>query len=205
MKFFNALPFAAIFVLSSLFAVVSHSEPLEPRALVELTVDEVVADMKANADVYAGNPDKLQAMVLERLGSHFNFQRMTQLAMARHWGDADNEQKVTISREFRKLLARTYANSMFDYRDVPIRVVSEQKANPRSTIVKLRIDSRSGEAVELLLRMENRNERWQVIDVVVGGISLVITYRGVFNDQISQSGIDGLITSLEQDNLDAGV
>lgn len=205
MKFLKAFPFAVLFLLSSLFALAGHGEPLEPRALVELTVDDVVADMKANADVYSGSSDKLQAMVLERLGSHFNFQRMTQLAMARHWADADDEQKVTISREFRKLLARTYANSMFDYRNAPIKVVGEQKANARSTIVKLRIASQSGESVELLLRMENRNERWQVIDVVVGGISLVITYRGVFNDKISQSGIDGLITSLEQDNLDAGL
>src|SRR5690606_12330643 len=65
-----------------LLAVAVEAEPLEPRHLVEITVDEVMADMKASAETYTRDPAALQAMVIERVGPHFNFPRMAQLAMA---------------------------------------------------------------------------------------------------------------------------
>ncbi|MFA5552218.1 MAG: ABC transporter substrate-binding protein [Trueperaceae bacterium] len=188
-----------------LLAVAVEAEPLEPRRLVEITVDEVMADMKASAETYTRDPAALQAMVIERVGPHFNFPRMAQLAMARHWATATPAQRRAIAGEFRTLLARTYANAMFEYRDAPIRVMGEQKSNPRNRVVKLRLDSPSGQPVDLLVRLENRNERWQVIDVVVGGISLVITYRGAFNDRIGKSGINGLIADMRGNNLGVSV
>ena len=188
-------------VFVSALSLSAHAVPNDPRSLVEFTVDEVLADMKANEGVYKDDQDKLQAMVLERMAPHFNFQRMTQLAMGKHWGTATPAQKSAISKEFRQLLARTYANSMFTFRNEQIAVQGKQKGNERSTTVKVRVSSSSGKPVDLLLRMENRNDRWQVIDVVVDGISLVITYRGSFNEGISKAGIDGLISDMKNDNL----
>lgn len=188
-----------------LIAGVARADSLEPRRLVELTVDEVMADMQVNAERYTRDPAALQAMVIERVGPHFNFPRMAQLAMGRHWAAATPAQRRAIAGEFRALLARTYANAMFAYRDDPIRVMGEQQTNPRNRVVKLRLDSRSGQPVDLLVRLESRNERWQVIDVVVGGISLVITYRGAFNDRIGKAGIDGLIADMRANNLGVSV
>lgn len=191
-----------IWLLLPLFLVsFAHAEALAPRQLVAATVDEVLADMRLNAAVYSADATKLQAMVMERVGPHFNFQRMAQLAMARHWPTATKEQKAAVSTEFRTLLARTYANAMFDFRDAEVKVMGEQQSSPRSTMIKLRVESRSGQPVDLLLRLENRNERWQVIDVVVGGVSLIITYRGSFNDRISKGGIDSLISDMRSGNL----
>lgn len=188
-------------VLMGALSAGAHAVPNDPLSLVELTVDQVLADMKTNEAVYSQDKDKLQAMVLERMAPHFNFNRMTQLAMGKHWGTASAAQKAAITKEFRQLLARTYANSMFTFRNEQIAVQGKQKGNERSTTVKVRVSSSSGQPVDLLLRMENRNERWQVIDVVVDGISLVITYRGTFNDGISRAGIDGLIADMKNDNL----
>ena len=41
---------------------------------------------------------------------------------------------------------------------------------------------------------------WKVYDVTVDGISLVTTYRSTFADQVSKSGIEGLIESLREMN-----
>lgn len=190
-----------LMVFMGALSLAAHAVPNDPLSLVELTVDQVLADMKTNEAVYSQDKDKLQAMVLKRMAPHFNFNRMTQLSMGKHWGTASSAQKGAISKEFRQLLARTYANSMFTFRNEQIAVQGKQKGNERSTTVKVRVSSSSGQPVDLLLRMENRNERWQVIDVVVDGISLVITYRGAFNEGIAKAGIDGLIADMKNDNL----
>jgi len=194
---------ALCLVLGSTTLLAEESSPLR---LVELTVNEVVADMNANQDVYSADSAKLRAMVYERIAPHFNFRRMTQLAMANHWAAATPAQRDTISNGMLDLMVRTYANSMFTFRNTPIKLVNERKTGERSAIVRLSVtNSSSGQPVDVQLRMENRNDAWQVIDVVVGGVSMVITYRGTFADEIRRSGIDGLAASIQKNEIEVPV
>ena len=48
--------------------------------------------------------------------------------------------------------------------------------------------------------MEKTSAGWKVYDVVVGGVSLVTTYRETFNALIRDGGVDGLIESLASKN-----
>ena len=179
-----------------------QAEEVGPLRLVELTVNEVVADMNANQDVYAADSAKLRAMVHERIVPHFNFRRMTQLAMANHWTAATPEQREAISNGMLDLMVRTYSNAMFTFRNTPIKLVNERKISERSAIVRLSVtSSSSGQPVDVQLRLENRNGAWQVIDVVVGGVSMVITYRGTFADEIRRGGIDGLVASIQKNAI----
>ena len=47
-------------------------------------------------------------------------------------------------------------------------------------------------------RLEKVGDGWKVYDFSVEGIWLVQNYRNQFADQISRSGIDGLIKSLQR-------
>jgi len=186
-------------LVSGRVCAVESSGPLN---LVELTVNAVVADMNSNQVVYEKNPDQLKAMVLERVAPHFNFNRMIQLAMANNWAQATEQQRRALVDEFRQLMVRTYANAMFTFRNEPVNLVDEKKLSSRSAVVRLSVTNTStGNPVSVLLRMENRNDRWQVIDVVVDGVSMIITYRGTFAEEVSRSGVEGLIASIQQDNL----
>lgn len=191
-----------VLLLAALASVGARAEDVtSPLRLVELTVNNVVADMNANQAVYSADPAKLKAMVMERVAPHFNFRRMTQLAMAKSWATATPAQRQQVSDGMLQLMVRTYANAMFTYRNHPLKLVNEKKTSERSAIVRLGVTTTSGQPVDIVLRMENRANRWQVIDVVVDGVSMVITYRGVFAEEVSKSGIDGLIASIQQDNL----
>src|SRR5690606_4681671 len=115
---------------------------------------------------------------------------------------ATEQQRRLLVDEFRQLMVRTYANAMFTFRNEPVNLIGEKKLGSRSAVVRLSVTNTStGNPVAVMLRMENRNDRWQVIDVVVDGVSMIITYRGTFAEEISKSGIDGLIASVRQDNL----
>ena len=43
-------------------------------------------------------------------------------------------------------------------------------------------------------------EGWKVYDIIVENVSLVITYRSQFGEEIVRAGIDGLIRSLAEKN-----
>ena len=49
-------------------------------------------------------------------------------------------------------------------------------------------------------RLAKSGSGWKVYDVVVENLSLVTNYRSTFNNEITKSGIDGLIKALEAKN-----
>lgn len=200
----NALLVWFLGVVMSSVVLSEDTNHLSPLQLVDVTVKEVVADMNTNEAIYSEDPDKLHDMVLERVAPHFNFYRMTQLAMARYWSQANPEQRRQISDDMLQLMVRTYANSMFKFRNHPLTLEDEKVMNERSAVVRMSVNTDSGQKVTVMLRMEKRKGRWQVIDVVIDGVSMVITYRGIFAEEISKGGIDGLIESIKSGDLSGG-
>src|SRR3970040_248536 len=91
-----------------------------PDALARSVTDEVLAVLRADKDIQAGNQKKVLDLVEKKVLPHFNFVRMTQLAVGRHWREASPEQQKLLVGEFRTLLVQTYAATFTAYRDQAI-------------------------------------------------------------------------------------
>lgn len=186
-----------------LVAAFAQAETLGPLALVNATVDDVIADMNANEALYRENPASLEAMVHRRIVPHFDVPRMVRLALGKNWANASHDQRQQVIDEFREMMIRSYMRSMFAYRKEQISLQGQEQIKDRNAMVRLRVVRTSGDPVDLVVRMYHSDNRWQVVDVMVGGVSMLATFRSLFQDQISRTGIDGLIESLRQDNLGA--
>jgi phospholipid transport system substrate-binding protein len=172
-----------------------------PDHLVKGLTDEVLTLVKTDKEVQSGNTRKLVDLVETRVLPHFNFTRMTQIALAVNWRRADEEQRKQLVEQFRSLLVRTYTNALALYREQtvefkPLRAKSED----RQVTVRSEIRKLGQPPVALDYEMERTPAGWKVYDVKVEGVSLVSTYRDDFTSQVRQSGIDGLIKSLAARN-----
>jgi len=172
-----------------------------PDALVKRVADEVLAVIKADKDVQSGNLTKVVELAEQKVLPHFDFERMTRLAVGRNWSQANDAQKQALIKEFRTLLVRTYSSSLSAYRNQTIDVKpSRVTAQDKDTIVKTAIIQQGGPPISIDYSMEKMDSGWKVYDVVIEGASLVTTYRGTFNDQVQRGGIDGLIKTLQERN-----
>ncbi|MDH5264229.1 MAG: ABC transporter substrate-binding protein [Betaproteobacteria bacterium] len=192
-----ALTFAAL-----LAGTPARAAPdIAPDALVRKSIDEVIAIIKADKELQNGNPQKLYALVEEKVLPHFDFARMTRLAVGRNWAQASDPQKEALAREFQALLVRTYSTSLSQYRNQTIDVKPAKFAPAdKETTVRTVVNQPGGQPIPIDYGMERTDKGWKVYDVVVDGVSLVTTYRGSFNDQIQKSGIDGLVKTLADRN-----
>ena len=193
-----ALAFSAL----ALAAAPAHAAAeMAPDALVRKSIDEVLALIKADKDLQSGNSQKLYAMVEEKVLPHFDFTRMTRLAVGRSWAQASDAQKAALTREFQTLLVRTYSTSLSQYRDQVIEVrPAKIAAGDKEAFVKTVVKQPGGPSIPIDYGMERTDKEWKVYDVVIDGVSLVTTYRGSFNEQIQKSGIDGLVKTLADRN-----
>jgi phospholipid transport system substrate-binding protein len=174
---------------------------MAPDALVKMVTLEVLDIIAKDKDIQAGHRQKVIALVEEKVLPHFNFTRMTSLAVAANWRNATPEQKKRLTEEFKTLLVRTYASSLTAYRDQrfdfrPLRA----KPTDTDVTVVVRILQSGAQPVQLEYDMEKTATGWKAWDVRVAGISLVINYRTEFANRVRESGIDGLINTIAAKN-----
>jgi phospholipid transport system substrate-binding protein len=134
---------------------------------------------------------------------HFNFTRMTQLAVGRNWRQATPDQQKVLTEEFRNLLVRTYTTAFTQYRNEIIEYRPLRMAPTDTDVVVKSLIKRSssqGQPVAVDYSMEKAGPTWKVYDVKIEGISLVENYRNTFNTEIQKNGVDGLIKVLSDKN-----
>lgn len=194
----------SIFVLLAAWlpALPTWAMEVGPDALVDNTAQEVLAIVRQDKDIRAGSKAKLLEVVEARILPHFDFTRMTRLAMGKNWSKAAPEQQQQLVKEFRTLLVRTYSNALTTYRDHTIKVEPlKGKADDSDTTVKTQVIQGQGQQpVPIDYSMEKTADGWKVYDVTVAGVSLVTNYRSTFNSQVHGGGVEKLIKTLTEKN-----
>lgn len=192
---------AGLFLAAVTGAQAQSADALAPDALVKNVTEEVLDIVRKDKDIQAGSHKKAIELVEAKVLPHFNFGRMTQLAMGREWRQASAAQQKSLTDEFRTLLVRTYSKALTEYKNQTI-LYRPLKMQPADTDVKVHTDIKQpgGKPVELDYYLEKQPQGWKVYDIEVGGISLVTNYRESFAQEIRNGGIDGLIKSLQTKN-----
>jgi len=69
---------------------------IAPDVLIKNTVQDVIAVIKADKDIQAGDQKKIIALVDAKVLPNFDFSRMTQLAVGKYWRTATPQQKQSL-------------------------------------------------------------------------------------------------------------
>ncbi|CAG0973784.1 MAG: ABC transporter substrate-binding protein [Rhodocyclales bacterium] len=205
MRLFAALLACASFFLSP----GALAQQMAPDALVKSVTDEVLDIIRKDKDIKAGSTRRAIELVEQKVLPHFNFTRMTALAVGKDWRQATPEQQKVLTEEFRDLLVRTYSNALIAYKNESVDY-RPFKMQPGETDVTVRTQIHQAGArqpITLDYSLEKNGNAWKVYDVVVAGVSLVTNYRSSFATEIRNGGIDGLIKTLKAKNasLEANV
>jgi phospholipid transport system substrate-binding protein len=175
-----------------------------PDVLARTTTQEVLAILKQDKDIQNGNLSKVYALVEAKILPNFDFNRMTQLAVGKHWPRATAKQKQALVTEFRNLLVRTYSTSLTAFTNQTVEF-KPLALKPGDTDVTVRSEIRQpgGQPIPIDYSMYKTAFGWKVYDVAIDGVSLVTNYRASFATTIRQQGIDGLIKAMAEQSARA--
>jgi len=172
-----------------------------PDEMIKGVGDEVLAIIKSDKAIQAGDQQKSLALIDEKVLPHFDFGRMTSLAVGREWRNASAEQKTALTTEFRTLLVRSYANALNRFKDYQISFKPlKMKDGDTDVVVRTEVRKAGAQPDSVDYSVYLKNGEWKVYDVAVAGVSLITSYRDSFGQEIKASGIDGLIASLKTKN-----
>jgi phospholipid transport system substrate-binding protein len=193
---------AALLSFSAVASIDADEAMPEPQALVKQASDDMLKALKDHEAELETNPDKIYELVESILMPHFDFEKMSKLALGKNWRVANDDQRVRFIEEFRLLLIRTYSTAMLEYTDEEIRFLPFRDDLSRKRVtVPMEVLQPAGPSIPMALSLyQNDEEAWKVYDVKIDGISLVTNYRSSFATEIRNGGMDKLIESLAERN-----
>ena len=188
----------------ALLAAGAQAEVVPPETLVKSVTEEVLTILREDKGIQSGNRQKAVALIETKVAPHFDFERMTSLAVGRAWQSADAGQRQALTKEFRILLVRTYANSLTAYRDQTVSfkpsAKSAKSGESGEVVVHSQINKPGGQPISLDYSLSRAGDGWKVFDVVVADISLVTNYRSTFASEVKNGGVAGLLKALQEKN-----
>jgi phospholipid transport system substrate-binding protein len=174
--------------------------PQAADAFIRGLTDEVMGSVKQDKTLQSGDLRKVIALVDAKILPHVNFQRMTASAVGRNWRQATPEQQKRLQEEFKSLLVYTYAGAVSQIRDQVVEVRPMRAQADDSDVVVRTVVKGKGDPISLDYRLEKVGDGWKIYDVNVLGAWLVQTYQSSFAQEVSASGVDGLISKLAERN-----
>jgi phospholipid transport system substrate-binding protein len=196
---------AAMVALAAFAGVVPVAQAADeaPDVMIKRLSDEVLAAIKADKAIQAGDTNRILALVDTKIMPNVNFQRMAAAAIGPAWRQATPEQQKRLQDEFKILMVRTYSGALSQVDDQTVSV-KPQRSGPTDTDVVVRTEIRGrGDPIQLDYRLEKtpgQGAGWRIYNLNVLGVWLVETYRTQFAQEISARGIDGLIATLVERN-----
>src|SRR3989337_1245223 len=94
-----------------------------PEALVKKMTEEVLAAVKSDKQLAAGDRQKAVKLAEEKILPHVDFEEATRLAVGRGWKEATPEQRKKLIAEFRNMLGRPHSNAIGTYEGQTMKVL----------------------------------------------------------------------------------
>lgn len=175
------------------------AQETEPEALVRKVTEEVLSVLRQDKELQGGNRQRAMALIEDKIAPHFDFDRMTGLAVGKSWREADEAQRQAVTKEFRSLLVRTYANALTAYRDQTVSFKPGNGGGDEAT-VRSQIEKPGAKPIALDYQLARSDGQWKVFDIAIDNVSLITNYRGNFQAELSKGGLAGLTKSLQERN-----
>jgi len=189
----RALPIVAALMI--LAPALTAGPAVAGDAAVELQrqADRVVGVL---ADRTAGAVDR-QRDVRNIVTEAFDFDEASRRTLGRAWAERTPEERASFKALFVDLLDRAYLRRLEGWDGQRIVVGDEVLDSDRAT-VRAVIVARDGDQTPMEYLMRRCDDgRWRVIDVNVGGASLLGNYRAQFNRLMQNGGFAHLMEKLQ--------
>lgn len=169
----------------------------EPTDLAKQTTDKVI-DILKNKELRKPEKTKERRALMRKVVSErFDFEEMAKRSLARYWNQRTPEEKKEFVALYTDLLERTYVKKVESYSDYKV-MYAEETSDADYAVVKTKIIITSKNMdVPVAYKMEKKNGRWGVYDVVIEGVSLVNNYRNQFNRIIGSGSYAELVKRLK--------
>ena len=187
--FVQRVALAALLMLAPLLA---QAQTQSPEEMIRDNIESFMSQIDGKKECYANNLDELKALVNESLDDVADFRYIGASVMGSYFRNATPEQRSQFATVFRQTLIDTYTRGLvtFDYDE--LRVLSEQRGQryDDQASVDMEIVASNGQVYPVSYSLRLSDGQWRVVNVIVNGINLGLTFRNQFDQAMRDNNRD---------------
>ncbi len=184
----------------------TETAQLGPQELMESVSKRMFEALDANRAAIRKDSEKAYPLVDTILLPHFDTNYAAQLVLAQNWRTATPDQQKRFIDALYRALLRTYGGAIADFTSDRLKILPF-RGDPAATQATVRtlVTRSSGAVVPVDYRMRKTADGWKAFDVIIEGISYVKNYRTDLGAEVSQKGLEEVISRLEREGLDVHI
>ncbi|WP_432765386.1 MlaC/ttg2D family ABC transporter substrate-binding protein [Halomonas pelophila] len=163
-----------------------------PERMIRDSIDDLMMRIEGREAYFADHLNELEAIVDDSLEDVADFRYIGASVMGRYFGNASPQQRSRFVETFRKTLIDTYSKGLvtFDYRE--IRVLDNQQASrfDDQASVAMEVVANDGTVYPVSYSLRLDDGQWKVVNVIVNGINLGLTFRNQFDQAMRDNNRD---------------
>lgn len=129
----------------------------------------------------------------------FDFQTIGRFVLGRYWNTATPQQREEYLKVFTDFVAKSYSRRLAEEATVTgFNITNLRDLGENDYLVQTAITRPSGAPLNYEWRVRDGGGGAKIVDVIVEGVSLLVTQRSDFTSVAGQNGIDGLIKNLRE-------
>lgn len=170
----------------------SFAQSQTPEALIRENVESLMADLDGRKDYYANNLSELEALVDSNLDQVADFRYIGASVMGSYFRNATPEQRSRFAEVFRQTLIDTYTRGLvtFDYDEIRVLDAQQAQRHEDQASVAMEVVANNGQIYPVSYSLRLSNGEWRVVNVIVNGINLGLTFRNQFDQAMRENNRD---------------
>jgi phospholipid transport system substrate-binding protein len=163
-----------------------------PDQLIRDSIDELMGEIEGRRDYFAENVDELEALVDDNLDDIADFRYIGASVMGRYFRNASPQQRSRFVDTFRQTLIDTYTKGLvtFDYRELRVLDDQTEQRHDDQASVAMEVVAEDGSVYPVSYSLRLTDDEWKVVNVIVNGINLGLTFRNQFDQAMRDHGRD---------------
>lgn len=192
-QMFQVIRRALILVMLSMLSV-SAMAMAAPTAteVVKKTTDELLADLKANKELYKTDPSSFYSALDRILGPVVDLEGLSKGVMTVKFSrKATPEQMQRFEQNFKTSLMRFYGNALLEYDNQEILIMpASGRQEPGRESVNMEVKDSKGAVYPLSYTMVDLDGNWRMRNVIINGINIGKLFRDQFAESMRNNGND---------------
>ena len=178
----------------------------QPSQVIEGAANGMLKALDSDRQAYQHDPAKVRSLVDQYILPHVDTEFAAQLVLGKYWRNATPQQRERFINAFYHSMLDNYGAALVAFTANTMKVYPTHVApGTANTTVRTEVMRSNGAPVSVNYYVHMTPQGWKAWDVVVDGVSYVMSYRQQFGSQIAQQGIDAVINSLERGEKPAQV
>lgn len=175
-----------------------------PTGRAEAVVGDLARQIWQVYEISDPGPRARVDQLTKLLQSKTDIALLSRLALGQHWQRLSEDQQERYQQLFGQVVIRglarrldQYANGTTGPLEQHFRIVGSQEAGKSDVLVRSKVTPLTGKPVSVDWRLRESDSGPVIIDMVIEGVSLLVSQRAEFAAVIERSNMEGLLTELQ--------